>query len=122
LDILLLALYYNISVVILDNIQKRGNTTTINFVPNKYDVSNNYYLLANYSYLNTPKFKIISNTSNNKINYKFLCDFFNSRSDIKINICNNSELEIKDFDIVHHYLEGSDAKVAKKKLILKEHK
>ena len=122
LDILLLSLHYNISIIILDNMQKRGNITTINFIPNKYDESNTYYLLANYSYLNTPKYKIISNASNNKIQYNALQDFFNSRDDIKITICNEPELELKDFDLIRHYLDAGETKAAKKKLILKESK
>ena len=119
LDMLLIMLHHNIDIMLLDNTVKRGNTTTINFVPNKYNDQNDYYIIANYSYINVPKFKILFDSPNYKADFGTLQSFFRTKSEIRPTICNSDIINMVDYNIETHYLE-SIGKKQKKKLLLRE--
>ena len=119
LDILLITLHHNIGVIILDNTMKRGTTTTINFVPNKYDDQNNYYMIANYSYINVPKFKILFDSSNYKSNFESLREFFLTKPEIRPSICNNDMTDMSSYNMETQYLDVTGKK-QKKKLLLRQ--
>ena len=119
LDMLLIMLHHNIDIMLLDNTVKRGSTTTINFVPNKYNDQNDYYIIANYSYINVPKFKILFDSPNYKADFGTLQSFFRTKSEIRPTICNSDIINMVDYNIETHYLE-SIGKKQKKKLLLRE--
>ena len=119
LDILLITLHHNIGIIILDNTMKRGSSTTINFVPNKYNDQNDYYIIANYSYINVPKFKILFDSPNYKADFGTLQSFFRTKSEIRPTICNSDIINMVDYTLETHYLE-SVGKKQKKKLLLRE--
>jgi hypothetical protein len=98
---------------------KRGTTTTINFVPNKYDDQNNYYMIANYSYINVPKFKILFDSSNYKSNFESLREFFLTKPEIRPSICNNDMTDMSSYNIETQYLDVTGKK-QKKKLLLRQ--
>jgi len=114
LDILLLAIRYDISVLLLpskNNIKRRGKITTINFLPSKYSEKNEYYIITNYLYklkdqtFSTAKFKVLFDTSNYKSDFRLLKLHFDSNPDIKITISDRTDLDIKDFNFEAHYLK-----------------
>lgn len=117
LDVLLLMTHFNLYVIIIENIKKKGDTTILNIIPNKYNPENKYVIVANYLYNDVPKFKIVSDSSIFITDFNLFYSIIRSNPSIEITINNKSIDEISNYNFINDYLNYNEKK-KKKKLIL----